>query len=515
MDDDGRITEEAAPRGATTLAPPSTPALVEVGASSVSAQEHTANMLRFRVGLGLGIFIYLTFAVVDVFAVSFVSVGARLWVLLGLRAIGLTVACMLWWRLRQSPPLGPRAFRAYDLTTYSFVAVSITAMAIELDGLKSLYMCGITTLLVVRGATQPEHWRRGLVSLGVPFGAHLATALVAVLTSEVTRQQLHDSSALASYALTTAFTLAATVFIVAGGNAAWELRQQVFEARRLGRYRLIQPIGSGGMGQVWIASHNTLRRNVAVKVLRTQQTHDPLLAAARFEREVRATTELSHPNTVRIFDYGVTDDGVAYYAMELLLGQNLRTVVGRDGVFSSARAIHVVKQVCRSLVEAHSFGIIHRDIKPENIILCEIGGARDFVKVIDFGIAHLKSATDETLTKTGMAIGTPGFMAPEVRAGLGADERADVYSVGCLLYFLCRGEPPPERPAALNDALQGLDEAHAALRAVLERSLSQDPERRHQSMALLLSALEGGQTDLREMSSMFPRSNLTSSAMPS
>jgi hypothetical protein len=150
------------------------------------------------------------------------------------------------------------------------------------------------------------------------------------------------------------------------------------------------------MGQVWIASHSTLRRNVAVKVLRTQQPHDPLLAAARFEREVRATTELSHPNTVRIFDYGVTDDGVAYYAMELLLG-----------------------------------------------------------------------------------------------------------------------EPPPERPAALSDALQGLDEAHAALRAVLERSLAQDPERRHQSMALLLSALEGGQRDLREMSSMSPRSNLTSSAMPS
>ena len=272
------------------------------------------------------------------------------------------------------------------------------------------------------------------------------------------------------------------------------------------------------MGQVWIASHSTLRRNVAVKVLRTQQTHDPLLAAARFEREVRATTELSHPNTVRIIDYGVTDDGVAYYAMELLLGQNLRTVVLRDGVFSTARAVHVVKQVCQSLVEAHSFGIIHRDIKPENVILCEIGGARDFVKVIDFGIAHLKTATDATLTKTGIAIGTPGFMAPEVRAGGGADERADVYSVGCLLYFLWRGEPPPEHAVALSDALRGID-THVSLGAVLERSLAQDPERRYQSMALLLTALEGAQRDLAMgetgTSPMQLGSDLTSTAMPS
>ena len=226
-------------------------------------------------------------------------------------------------------------------------------------------------------------------------------------------------------------------------SAAVKVRRQVFEARSLGRYRLTRRLGAGGMGEVWLAHHAALKRDVAVKILRPgAEGHTPG-SIARFEREVRATAELVHPNTVRVFDYGVTDDGLQYYAMELLSGVDMATLVEREGALPPARALLLIGQASRALAEAHDHGIVHRDIKPENLFVTSLGGEPDFVKVLDFGIAKV-SAGDTTMTSAGSVLGTPAFISPEVATGLPADARSDVYALGAVLYFLLSGCRPFE-----------------------------------------------------------------------
>ena len=192
------------------------------------------------------------------------------------------------------------------------------------------------------------------------------------------------------------------------------------------------------MGEVWAAFHTTLGRDVAVKILRSERTDEA--AVQRFEREVRATTALTHPNTVRVFDYGVTDDGLWYYAMEVLDGVSLAELVAAEGAQPQARAIHLVAQAARALGEAHRADLIHRDVKPENLLITLAGGEPDFVKVIDFGIARTRG--DASVTAIGEVAGTPHYMAPDIIACEAADARTDVYALGGVLYYLLTGKPP-------------------------------------------------------------------------
>jgi serine/threonine-protein kinase len=238
--------------------------------------------------------------------------------------------------------------------------------------------------------------------------------------------------------------------LVVGGHVVWSLRRQVFEARNLGRYRLKRRIATGGMGEVWVAHHPGLKRDVAVKILRNELQMESESAIPRFEREARATAELLHPNTVRVFDYGATEDGVFYYVMELLEGETLAELVERGGPLPPARAVHIISQAARALGEAHSRGIVHRDIKPENLFLTSLGGEPDFVKVLDFGIAKVTDS-EAAMTRTGWLLGTPLYMSPEVVSGKQADARSDVYALGAVLYYLLSGRPPfeDENPSAL------------------------------------------------------------------
>jgi serine/threonine-protein kinase len=456
----------------------------EFGAPSATTQAQVATMLRYRVGFAWAVTLYAGFFVTDVFMVHFVAPG-RLWVYAALRFSGVGLGILFWWRLRRAPPLSWRMFRFLDVGIYCYATISITLMALESGGLTSIYLNGIVTAVVFRGATLAEHWRSAVVSLGVPVLAYFATLAIATGWSETLQTQWRSPHALAIFAVTTMFLFAALFFVLFAGHGTWALQQQVFEARRLGRYRLIQPLGEGGMGQVWVAAHSTLRRHVAVKILRPASRRDPLLASARFEREVRATTELTHPNTVRIFDYGVTEDGLSYYVMELLAGDTLRRVVERDGPLVLPRVVHIGLQIARSLAEAHAHGIVHRDVKPDNIMLCSLGGEADVVKVIDFGIAHLRS-TDDDLTATGIAIGTPAYMPPEVRAGGSADESADVYGLGGVLYFLLRGVDPPRDGLQDTTPLVDVDERLATLVA---RCLAPHPAARVPTMAQVIAEL--------------------------
>jgi serine/threonine-protein kinase len=291
------------------------------------------------------------------------------------------------------------------------------------------------------------------------------------------------------------------VLLVAGGHQYWRLRRRVYEARSIGRYRLRQKIGSGGMGEVWRAWHPALNREIAVKILKPNETS--AAAIARFEREVRATTELQHPNTVRVFDCGVTDDGLWFYAMELLQGQTLAEMARGKGI-EPERAVHIVRQATRAIAEAHGRGIVHRDVKPENLFVTSLGGERDFVKVLDFGIAKLRDGDErdgETLTREGAMIGTPMFMSPEQASGTTVDPRSDVYSLGAVLYFALTGRPPFDGPNATSVLLGHMSIIPKApseraprtvppsLDAVVLRCLEKDPSKRYASAADLDAAL--------------------------
>jgi serine/threonine-protein kinase len=282
-------------------------------------------------------------------------------------------------------------------------------------------------------------------------------------------------------------------------SVIYGLRQQVREARQLGQYTLEERLGEGGMGTVYRARHALLRRPTAVKLLRPERTSERALL--RFEREVRLTSQLNHPNTVSIYDYGRTANGVFYYAMEYLDGLDLQRLIEVDGPQPPARVIHVLRQVCGALNEAHGLGLIHRDIKPANIIVCEHGGARDVVKVVDFGLVKTFEADEPDLSVAEVIVGTPHFLAPEaIRSPSAVDARTDIYSLGAVAYFLLAGTYVFEGDGVMDVCLHHLNTqplalskrapaVPAALEAVVMRCLAKDPAERPQTALALLNAL--------------------------
>ncbi|HLN93013.1 MAG TPA: serine/threonine-protein kinase, partial [Thermoanaerobaculia bacterium] len=229
------------------------------------------------------------------------------------------------------------------------------------------------------------------------------------------------------------------------------LRRQV---EKVGPYRLVARLGHGAMGVVWEARHALLRRPTAVKLLAPGTEGER--AIARFEREVQLTAGLTHPSTIAIYDYGRTADRVFYYAMELLQGINLFQLVDLEGPLPPARVVHLLRQVCGALSEAHAAGLIHRDIKPANLMVCLYGGIPDFVKVLDFGLVKdlgsietapetgaAESSRDAALSQDGSLLGTPLYMAPEGMSDpQHVDARADLFALGAVGYFLLTGKSP-------------------------------------------------------------------------
>lgn len=239
--------------------------------------------------------------------------------------------------------------------------------------------------------------------------------------------------------------VAALIIQTATSKVIYGLRQEVRDARRLGQYTLTEKLGQGGMGSVYRARHALLRRPCAIKLLPPDKFGPE--SAARFEREVQLTAELTHPNTIRVFDYGRTPEGVFYYVMEHLEGAALDSVVAVDGPMPPGRVIHVLDQVAGALIEAHGIGLIHRDIKPANIFLSWQGGVPDVAKVLDFGLvkqvnqADLDGSAEQPLTQENSVTGTPQYMAPEaITSPDSVDARTDLYSLGAVGYYLLVGE---------------------------------------------------------------------------
>jgi serine/threonine-protein kinase len=378
-----------------------------------------------------------------------------------------------------------------------------TSQEVGFVGLASLQ--GFITLILVYGVLVPNTRRR---SLRVVAG--LAAVAFAVIPAAAAVNPVLWAGHVPALAVQGVFILAvpAAIAVFAAARAT-ALQRRAFEAERraaerVGPYTLTAKLGAGGMGEVWLAEHRLLKRPCAVKFVRPDFAANPS-AAGRFEREVRAVTALSHPNTVRVYDYGRADDGGFYYVMEYLAGPTLDALVGRAGPLPPGRAVYLVRQVCGALAEAHAAGLVHRDIKPGNILVASLGGQYDVAKLLDFGLVHDLAAgpDDGRLTRTGAVLGTPAYMAPEQAGGEAVtDGRGDLYSLGAVLFFAVTGRPPFDAPTVgklvaahltrppprLTDLRPGLP---ADLAEVVARCLAKDPADRFQSAPDLDAALAG------------------------
>ncbi len=237
----------------------------------------------------------------------------------------------------------------------------------------------------------------------------------------------------------------------------YSMGQQIRRAEEIGRYRLTERLGEGGMGTVWRAEHQMLARPAAVKLIRPDSVHgDAATILKRFQREAQATAALQSFHTITIYDYGVDDEGTFYYVMELLDGLDLETLVRKHGPQPDGRVIQFLKQVCGSLAEAHRRGLVHRDIKPANLYTCRIGTEVDYIKVLDFGLVlstaglGFDGGESNRLTQQGTLTGTPAYLAPEILTGESPlDGRADLYALGCVAYYLLTGVTVFEGPTAM------------------------------------------------------------------
>jgi serine/threonine-protein kinase len=351
-------------------------------------------------------------------------------------------------------------------------------------------------LIVLYGTFIPNTWQRCATIVGSLAFLPVILMIVGSQLDEATSASV--LSALPETIISMAMAVAIAVF---GSHKIRELHQKAHEAQRLGQYRLKQTLGFGGMGTVYLAEHVLLRRPCAIKVIRPDQAGDPQ-TLLRFEREVQATATLTHWNTIEVFDYGHAEDGTFYYVMEYLPGMNLDDLVERHGPLPPERVVHLLRQVCQALREAHGIGLIHRDIKPSNIIACERGKVYDVAKLLDFGLVKNFGTTSDSvkLTREGAFAGSPAFMSPEQAAGHHElDARSDIYNVGAVAYFLMTGKLPFDRLSTLQmlhaHAYEPLvpspefkEGVPADLQGVILRCLEKDPDRRYQDAATLEKA---------------------------
>ncbi len=440
---------------------------------------------------------WLLFGLVDLYVWLVLSSATSLAWLVLLRAIGAVPPFVGWLVTRKGRP--PDALTgALEMATFVGAALCLSERATQYGGLDSHFVHGVSLILMVQTMAIPAPWRRTLPLALVTYSVYPLVMAVAALVDPAIAAQWHSRDALEfvhDYAIVASCAIGGAI----GGHMVWAMRRQLYYARRLGRYRLKARIAQGGMSEVWLAWDDGVKRDVALKILDRSASGDAV-AIARFEREAMAASSLQSPHTIRVFDFGASDDGVWFIAMEHLEGIDLTTLVDDVGPLPSDHALRLVRQACAALAEAHDAGVVHRDVKPDNLFVCRMGDEPDFLKVLDFGIASVEgSEASATVTRAGWVHGTPAYMSPEVCNGQRADARSDIYSLGAVLYFLLTATPPFTAKSAAAAMLAHVHEAPQrpserapvppALEQVVMRCLAKDPEDRYASARELDAAL--------------------------
>ena len=413
--------------------------------------------------------------------------------------IAYSVVLLAMWLAAANGPVPPAILHAIDGGGVVAVAALLIAMCCALpillrpDLVATLALFGI---LLYRAAIVPSEPAR-TAWIGALSVAPLPVATYLMYERAVRPAEMPAPAAYAVYA--GLFGGLAVLLSTRVSSDIYGLRQTVREARRLGPYTLVEKIGEGGMGAVYRASHSLLRRPTAIKILPPERAGE--MDLARFEREVQMTSQLTSPHTVSVYDYGRTPDGLFYYAMEYLDGIDLDELVRADGPMPAGRVVHVLRQVCEALGEAHRVGLIHRDIKPANILLCERGGRPDVAKVVDFGLVKSVEATDARVTLENTALGTPHYMAPEaLRSPERIDVRCDIYALGATAYFLLTGSTVFEgnlgevmtkllRDEPVAPSVRAGRTLPASIEALVLAALAKDPEDRPESAEAVQAAL--------------------------
>ena len=366
--------------------------------------------------------------------------------------------------------------------------------------------------LIVRGTSWISVW---VISCGLilpnPWRRTLAAAVLAATMGPVAYLSSIWISGYPAWPAEKLILFLLPPYFMAGwaaylGSRMYRLEVDVNQAEELGSYHLEEKIGQGGMGEGWRAKHRMLAREAAIKLIRpemlvTESERQIQTLRERFEREARATASLRSPHTVELYDFGVAQDGSFYYVMELLEGIDLESLVERHGPQPAERVVHILRQLCRSLGEAHHRGLVHRDVKPTNVFVTRMGLEADFVKVLDFGLVK-RIDDDHRVTREGVTTGTPAFMAPEMVAGGEIDGRTDIYCAGAVGYWLLTGQLLFQAKTSLAMALAQLNEQPVppsrragqpvppALEAVILQCLEKAPDRRPQSAEELMRLLD-------------------------
>jgi len=433
--------------------------------------------------------------------------------LIGLRALIVIAFVAGFYSLRSEKPFSLIQLRWFEAVLFGILLVQLLLMmgtrlaafardgeSVSVVGAEHAYLSSWAVLILTYGILMPNTWQRALATL-LPT-ACLPYALLFWLRWQVPGLE----AALQADKMGTPIPVPFVAVLVAafGAYTVNAVRREAFKAKQLGQYVLKTKLGVGGMGEVYRAEHQLLKRPCAVKLIKPGKAADAL-ALARFEREVQATARLTHWNTVEIYDYGHSDDGTFYYAMEYLPGLSLEELVKYHGPLPPQRAVHFLRQVCAALREAHAKGLIHRDIKPANIFAAERGGVYDVAKLLDFGLVReqAKRDGDARLTQEGSFSGSPLYMCPEqIKAYDKLDARSDVYSLGAVAYYLVTGRPPfvseniwdimaahgrdpVKPPAEVNPAMP------SDLESVIVRCLAKLPANRFQDVESLEKALSG------------------------
>jgi serine/threonine-protein kinase len=461
--------------------------------------EHVGDLRRARPVLLFAAIVWPLFFVIDLAHAYARDAWSDLPVLALLRVLPEPWFVFALVRVQRRPTISARELTVLLYGTIYLLVATLTLEACVTGGLESSFAESILAVLagttIVPRPASKHGWPMAIAAAIYPVGM-----VIGALVYPPMHGQLSEMRAIYPFVAHTSLVVTTAAIVVIASNRLFHLRRSIAEVRSIGRYELERRIGKGGMGEVWAAWHRGLERKVALKILRLGEQTDPL-AVARFEREVRLSSGLTHPNTVRVFDSGTTEDGLLYYAMELLDGSSLGELVKREGPLPPARAVHLVTQAARALAEAHDAGIVHRDVKPENLFVTSAGGESDFVKVLDFGIARAASEAQHQLTETGAVTGTPATMSPEVITGHEATPASDVYGLGATLYIALTGRAPFKGEVPASTLLSHLHDAPvppsertsgavpADVDAIVLRALAKKPDDRFADGRALAEAL--------------------------